>query len=117
MRDFAGPQPAAPGYWLRFYPDYSCEPGLWVMNEDGDEEGLEDFEQELPRDLHAHIAGWISDWGRFHKCDVPDATHRDWTAEGYRLLTEIRTHLEPLGWRVEPAFDETRNHSGKAPHR
>src|SRR4051794_17619957 len=51
MRRYAGPAPAPPGYWLRFYPDYSAEPGLWLMNEIGEEETLEDFEYELPQDL------------------------------------------------------------------
>jgi hypothetical protein len=111
MRQFAGPQLAPSGYWLRFYPDYSAEPGLWLMDERGQEQGLEDFEYDLPSDLHKRIARWNNEWERFHDCSVPDGTRGAWVAEGYALLAEIRSHLEPLGWRIEPAFNDRRSHS------
>jgi hypothetical protein len=94
---------------LRFYPDYTAYSALWEIADDGHELGLSHFEAELSPDLRERIHAWVRRWEWFTD-EGPDdggtpSEHEAWRVEGRRLLTEIQAALEPLGWRVENAFE------------
>lgn len=94
---------------LRFYPDYTAYSALWLMDEQGVELGLTSFDRELPEDLRQRIEAWVRRWEWFTN-DGPDSgapeQRESWRASGRRLLAEVRSALEPLGWRIEGAFED-----------
>lgn len=100
------PEPDSDGHtWLRFMPDYESSPALWYLDpndlEGGDHGLAANLLDVLSPALTNEIEVWLADWAGWHDCDDEDARPPgEWLATGERLLEQLRTELEPRGYRI-----------------